>query len=215
MTMTNDLLLYYPYPGVYNPVLRPVNFLSWYYLCAMADRERFLDFFLPVEPSLVRYVRAMAGNNEDAKDIVAETVLTALEKFEEITKEESFKYFLFTIAKRTYRRTVIKKRLFIPLDKKHEEISYDSDAVAGTSYDVALLLDAIHKLPFKMREAVSLFEFGGLSLSEIRDLQGGSLSGVKTRIARGRMRLKASLADLAIRSTSQISDEPLDAKGGK
>jgi RNA polymerase sigma-70 factor, ECF subfamily len=213
MTPANDLLLYYPV--LYNPVLRPVIFRAQYYLCRMADRERFLDFFLPVEPLLVRYVRAMAGNNEDAKDIVAETVLAALERFEEISKEESFKFFLFTIAKRTYWKTVVKKKLFIPLETKHEEISYDGRAIAETSYDVALLMDAIHKLPFKTREAISLFEFGGLSLTEIQALQGGSISGVKTRIARGRMRLKTSLTDLTIRSSSPTSDRPFDAEGGK
>jgi RNA polymerase sigma-70 factor (ECF subfamily) len=202
--MKNDLLL--DYPTMYIPRSGAVIFRPRYYLCIMADKERFLEFFLPVEPSLVRYVRAMAGDTDDAKDIVADTVLAALEKFEDVTKEESFKFFLFTIAKRTYRKTVIKKRFFIPLEKKHEEISYDGDAVAETSSDVKLLLDAIHELPLKMREAISLFEFGGLSISEIHAVQGGSLSGIKSRLARGRMRLKTSL---------QISDEPSNAKRGK
>jgi RNA polymerase sigma-70 factor, ECF subfamily len=208
--MTIAIFSYHPTVSI--AALRPVIFGSQYYLCIMADRERFLDFFLPVEPLLVRFARALAGNNDDARDVVGETVLTALEQFENLSNEDSFKFFLFTIARRTYWKTVLKKRLFIPLDKKHEELQYDDSAIAESSHDIVLLYEALHKLPFKIREAISLFELGGFSLVEIQAIQGGSLSGVKTRLARGRLRLKKSLSDLTMNATNQISEEHFDSE---
>ncbi len=44
-------------------------------------------------------------------------------------------------------------------------------------------------LPEKQREALALFEISGLSIEEVREIQGGSLSAVKMRLVRGREQL--------------------------
>jgi RNA polymerase sigma factor (sigma-70 family) len=165
------------------------------YLCSMADRELFIELFEPIQHAVTQYVRVMVGNYEDSRDIVADTVLAALERMEEVTNPESFKFFMFAIARRTYWRSVLRRRLFIPLEKKHENLSLDGEAIALVSLDVNLLMDAIHELPAKQREAISLFEFGGFSIEEIRNIQGGSLSGVKTRLSRAREKLKSALSE--------------------
>jgi RNA polymerase sigma-70 factor, ECF subfamily len=181
----------------------PACFGVWDYLCIMADRERFLDLLQPHRTALVQYVRAITQNMEDVRDIVGETILAALERIEDVDKEESFRFFLFKIAQRKSWRMIVRKRFFIPLEKKHEEISYDGEALAQISHDVDLLHKSLHQLPFKTREAISLFEFGGFSLEEIQSLQGGSLSGVKSRISRGRLKLKILLSDSLTLTGSQ------------
>ena len=192
-----------------------VNFSAQYYLCCMADRERFLDILLPHRAALLQYARAIARNREDARDIVGETICAALERIEDVEKEESFRFFLFKIARRKSKRMIMRKTLFIPLEKKHEDLSIDEDAHTGTSYDVALLMDALHKLPFKMREAISLYELSGFSVKEIHALQGGTLSGVKSRLARGRLQLRASLSDLNDQPLSQDSEGPVSPQRRK
>jgi RNA polymerase sigma-70 factor (ECF subfamily) len=52
-----------------------------------------------------------------------------------------------------------------------------------------MLHAALGRLPGTQREAIVLFELAGLSLEDVREVQGGSLSGVKSRIVRGRRRL--------------------------
>lgn len=60
--------------------------------------------------------------------------------------------------------------------------------------DVAACLKAlIDHLPPDQRDAIRLYEFDGLSQQEIARRQGLSLSGVKSRIQRGRRRLAAIL----------------------
>jgi RNA polymerase sigma-70 factor (ECF subfamily) len=51
----------------------------------------------------------------------------------------------------------------------------------------------LNKMPTKQKEAIVLFEISGLSLNEIHQIQGGSLSGVKSRIGRGRQHLEQKL----------------------
>lgn len=55
--------------------------------------------------------------------------------------------------------------------------------------DVQELYDALSQLPLKSKEAIILCEINGLSHKEIQEIQGGSLSGVKSRIARGKKQL--------------------------
>jgi RNA polymerase sigma-70 factor (ECF subfamily) len=49
---------------------------------------------------------------------------------------------------------------------------------------------ALASLSAKEREAVVLFELEGFTLEEIASMEGDSLSAVKSRLARARMRLR-------------------------
>jgi RNA polymerase sigma-70 factor (ECF subfamily) len=60
-----------------------------------------------------------------------------------------------------------------------------------------LVREAVAELPEKLREALSLREFEGLSYHEIADVMGANLGEVKTWIHRGRKRLAHSLRKLA------------------
>lgn len=80
-------------------------------------------------------------------------------------------------------------------DEKAAELLPDPGALPDTNHDVTLLNELLSKLPDKQREAIVLFELSGFSIEEIRDLQGGSLSGVKMRLSRGRDQLRLWLED--------------------
>lgn len=70
-----------------------------------------------------------------------------------------------------------------------------SGAVAQTKADVAILNRALEALPLEQQEAVILFEVTGLPLKEIAAMQGVSLSTVKSRVTRGREKLRMMLTD--------------------
>jgi RNA polymerase sigma-70 factor (ECF subfamily) len=61
--------------------------------------------------------------------------------------------------------------------------------------DLLVLHRPLDSLEERQRETVILFEISGLSLEEIRAIQGGSLSGVKSRLVRGRQRLAEVMSD--------------------
>jgi RNA polymerase sigma-70 factor (ECF subfamily) len=71
----------------------------------------------------------------------------------------------------------------------------DSTQNADRNIDIELLYKALGQLPAKQKEALVLFEISGFSLKEIQEMQGGSLSAVKSRITRGREKLSLMLTE--------------------
>lgn len=155
-------------------------------------QNAFLILLEPVLDDLSRFTRAMVRNREEAKDIVSETLLRAYESFDKIQKHSSFKSYLFTIASRINKTRVWRRRLFMEMNPDTHEnlgVCYND---GEKNMEAELLYDAMNKLPADQREAIALFEITGLSLEEVRKIQGGTLSGVKSRLRRGR----ANLANL-------------------
>ena len=149
----------------------------------------FMNLLEPVNANLSRFVRALAGNNEDAKDIVCETIMKAYETFENLRSKQAFTSYLFSIASRIHKRRNWRKRFFGDWDNELAAGLKSTEASAETKLDIENLYAALRKLPAKVHEALVFFEISGFSLEEIRQIQGGSLSGVKTRLKRGREKL--------------------------
>jgi RNA polymerase sigma-70 factor, ECF subfamily len=158
----------------------------------MADsikQKEFLELLDGVEDRLSRFARAMSRSREDARDLVSETILIAYERFDKIENKSKFKSYLFTIASRLHRRRLWRLRFFGKYDEEKAELIPNNNTSQDTLADVAALYKALDKLPAKQREAIVLFEISGFSLEEIRTIQGGTLSGVKSRLKRARERL--------------------------
>jgi RNA polymerase sigma-70 factor (ECF subfamily) len=156
---------------------------------ASNDHDEFLALLEPVHNRLWRFVLSTTRNREQAEDLLSETVLVAFERFHTLRDPKAFVSFLFTIATRIHRQ-YFRRRI-------HEE-SFDAefagnipsaDASPEQAAEIRIVRDALALLPEKQRETVVLFEVSGFSLEEIREIQGGTLSGVKSRLRRGRERL--------------------------
>lgn len=152
-------------------------------------QELFMELFMPVNRNISNYCRAIANNNEEAKDLLSETLLIAYKNFDKLRDRKAFKYYLFGIASRLYKRKLRRKKFREVL---HEDLTSEfPDERPNPEFLLELndLNDALKQLPLKQKEAVVLFEISGFSLKEIKELQGGSISGVKSRIKRGREKL--------------------------
>jgi RNA polymerase sigma-70 factor (ECF subfamily) len=167
--------------------------------------ETFVALLLPVRDRLVHFARAMTRNPDEAHDLVSDTILVALEGFVKLRSHQAFLGYLFTIATRLHRRKRRRARLFAPWVEDQAETIPDGSISPEASADAVLLYEALAQLPHQQREAVALFEISDLSLAEIRDIQGGSISAVKMRIARGRRRL-ATILGVPERGLPQQSD---------
>jgi len=176
-------------------------------LLNVEDRERqnrFLELYLPIADRLARYARAMTTCVDDALDVEAETLLIAFERMDTVRSPQAFLSFVFTIARRVKTHRTQRLSRFRPLMDNDAETFESHDRSPEVSADVRLLYEALSKLPHKQREAVVLFEIVGLPLEDIRDVQGGTLSGVKARVVRGRKKLAAHL------TPQNISRQPME-----
>jgi len=151
--------------------------------------ERFLRLYEPHRDALWRFARSLVRTDHEAEDVVSETVLQALEGLHRLRDEQAFVSFLFTIASRFVKRQRWRRRIFGEYDEDEATNRPHSGAQPDVQADVELLRQALQRLPAKAREAIVMFEINGFSLEEIRQVQGGSLSGVKSRLVRGRQQL--------------------------
>ena len=156
-------------------------------------KEKFLALLEPVYPRLSRYALAMTHNREDAKDLVGEAILVALERFDSIRSDDGFPGFLYRIIARTHKRWHRRERRSVGIEEVQLETIVDPRAMPDAAAEMAIVMAALDTLPAKMKETILLFDIGDLSLEEIRNIQGGTLSGVKTRLRRGREMLKSIL----------------------
>jgi RNA polymerase sigma-70 factor (ECF subfamily) len=156
---------------------------------AATRQESFMELYAPVHGRLVRYIQTIVWNREDAKDIVSETLLKAYENFESVRLPESFIFYLFTIARRLAHKMERRNRWWGLYDHTHSEKMADPHNNADSRTEMNEFKRALNRLPQKQREAIILFEISGFSLAEIQKLQGGSISGVKSRLLRARNEL--------------------------
>ncbi|HVK40054.1 MAG TPA: RNA polymerase sigma factor [Candidatus Kapabacteria bacterium] len=158
------------------------------------ERNReFMRLLTPVQHRLMHFARAMTRDVHEADDLVADTVLAALERFAEVRDQRAFLSFLFTIASRLHRRKRLRSMFFGDYCEERALRIHDPGVSPESSAEVQLLYRALAQLPERQREAVMLFEISDLTLEEIRAIQGGSLSGVKMRVVRGREALSRIL----------------------
>ncbi len=158
-------------------------------------QKAFLELFKPVEQNLYRYARAMADSYEESKDLAADTLLAAYEGFESLKHKDAFLSYLFTIASRIAKKKRWRKKFFGVYNEIEANQIPDNSQNSDRNIDIELLYKAMGQLPAKQKEALVLFEISGFSLKEIQEMQGGSLSAVKSRISRGREKLSQLLQE--------------------
>ncbi len=172
----------------------------------------FLAMLEPVYDRLSRYAMSVTGDEQDGEDLVSETVLIAFEKFEKVERAENVLSFLVTIASRLHKRKRYRERNRRPFDRHHAEQQPETVGGPDHAAEIRLVHDALDLLPAKTRETVILFGVSDFSLEEIREIQGGTLSGVKSRLKRGREQLatllgeKVSSQKISVRSLPEVTE---------
>jgi len=156
-------------------------------------QERFLFVFEPQRQALWRFVRSMVRTDHDAQDVMSETILQAYQGFHRLRDQQAFVSYMFTIAHRLVKRHNWRRRLMGPFDEELAQAVAHTDMLPDEQADIVMLRLALQRLPERTREAVVLFEILGFSIDEIRDIQGGTASGVKSRLKRGREALAGML----------------------
>ena len=165
-------------------------------------QDTFLRLFEPQRSALWRFVRSMVRTDHEAEDIMSDTVLQAYQSFHKLRDEQAFVSYLFTIAHRLVKRHRWRRTFFGHYDERAALEIPHTDAHPDVQMDIVILREALQRLPERTREAVIFFDILGLSLEEIKVIQGGTLSGVKSRLVRGRRSLATMLG------ADQQQDEP-------
>jgi RNA polymerase sigma-70 factor, ECF subfamily len=172
------------------------------------DKE-FIREALPHENALYNYALKIAGNSDDAQDLVQETYYKAYRHFDKFQAGTNSKAWMFMILKNSFINDYRKsKREPYKLDYEQIQNFYEnvkSDRAQENNLDKEFyndLLDdeltaAIDQLPTKMREVFLLCDLDGNSYEETAELVECPVGTVRSRLHRARHMLQETLMDYA------------------
>lgn len=158
--------------------------------------QLFMSLYVPVQKQVSNYCRALAGNEFDTNDLMQDTLLQAFERFDSLKQHALFKFYLCGIARNIYLNSRRRLKFWTDIEKSGAEHMHCTLPTAEVSLEVQQLYTAMAKLKFEYREALVMAEIMGFSLQEIQQHQGGSLSGVKSRVARAKQQLSQLLTEI-------------------
>ena len=141
--------------------------------------------------ALARFARSLTRSTEDAKDLVAETVLKAYESWESLREPAAARAYFFRIAHRIYIRQNMRRKLFGPW--KPDLDLADVQPLPDSLTDAVLVREALHNLPVVHRECLVLVDVLGWSLEDVVEVHGGTVSALKSRLYRARQEIRRRL----------------------
>jgi RNA polymerase sigma-70 factor, ECF subfamily len=162
------------------------------------DQAAFLHLYERHRDAVFRFSYRLSGTVEMAEDVTHDCFLSLIKKPENfIPSRASLRTYLFSAARNLWLKQLRDLGKESAMDDFAEDqfISAEKEPL-HTLLDGELALkvqEAVSSLPPLQREALVLFEYEGLSLSEIAATVGSDVGAVKARLHRARQRLRNAL----------------------
>ena len=161
------------------------------------DRKEFGNLILENERQLYRIAKSILRSDEDCADAVQEAVMKAFEKLHTLRDDRYAKTWLIRILiNECFRIADKQKRERMLADKvKNCEEQAHKEQTPGNfrEEEYSELYQALAQLPREFRVILELYHLEEFSVKEISELMGIPEGTVKTRLGRGREKLKQRL----------------------
>jgi len=172
--------------------------------------ERQLEFDTLIQPhlnSLYSTALRMTHNQNDAEDLVQETMYKAFRAFDQFQRNTNFRAWAFRILVNTY-ITAYRKSIRQPTKVSYDDLEEfylfkkldESVSLQENSKEDFLenlfeddVKDALENLPYQFRLVVLLCDVEGFSYNEIANIIDAPLGTVMSRLYRGRKLLQRYL----------------------
>jgi len=171
------------------------------------------ELLSPVHDEVQLFARRIARSNAEGDDVFQEAVLRAARKLGSLRDRSRFKAWMCSIVVSVHRtrcRRTFWKRWLSSEDAPLEAIGDDGSHWADDAASASRAAAALASLVPAQREAIVMFELHGYSIEEIAEIQRTSVPSVKSRLVRGRDRLRRfywALAALTPAKQDQLTEE--------
>lgn len=142
-----------------------------------------------VIPSLRSFARRLCSNPEMADDLVQETMMRALIYCESFKPGTNFQAWTYTILRNQFYTKIRKESWMTSWDPEAADRILAQDPAQQDAIHLVDLEKAMLQLPFEQREMLLLVGADGATYQEAAQIVGCSLGTVKSRVARGRIKL--------------------------
>ena len=180
----------------------------------LSRSEQFEKMILPHEPSLYGPAMSLTRSSAEAEDLVQETLVRAFDRFDTFRSDGSPRAWLHTIMRNLFYNAYRKKSREprqISLDQFDTGMSNAADALIDkaiapppalasperlvlSQIEGDAILKAVNALPGDYREVVVLADLNGLAYQEIADQLKIPVGTVRSRLSRGRERVRRALS---------------------
>lgn len=160
--------------------------LAWQGDAGALDR-----LLIACRPDLRRYATRHCAKSSDVDDAVQEALIILCRRLPGLRSLEAFTSWLFTIVRRECQR--LSRMMLhqpVPLDEAEEHHYLQTRTDSDLRIDLVM---AIQSLPDLYREVIVLRDFEELTVREIAERLSMVPETVKTRIHRGRQRIREHL----------------------
>lgn len=167
---------------------------------ADGDANAFEPIGLTLRDPLSRFVNAIVKDLEVTEDIVQDAFIRAIEKAHTFRGESLVKTWIFTIARNlAYMHLRKQKRKLETLSTLQLALGAgwgqhsDPERIASLKEESLILHEALAALDTENREVILLRDIEGYSGKETAEIMELSLSAMKTKLHRSRLKLLAEL----------------------
>lgn len=168
--------------------------------CQLGERAAFDELIARWHEPLWRYLRRLAGNNDDARDLAQDTWLRVLRGIARLREPARLRAWLFGIARRVAMdRLRVNYAQPLHTDADIDELPAGEPDV-NLEAEIATLEQQLANLPIVEREILTLFYLQELSLEEIAEVVGIPQGTVKSRLFRARKLLRGELQKAGVTS---------------
>lgn len=165
--------------------------------------NQLLELLEPVHDQAVLFARRIARSNADGDDVFQEALLRAAQKLPSLRERERFRPWFYQVvvsvhrsrARRGFWRKLVSSDGPEAAAAMAARVGEDGVRAADERAGAARASRALAQLPAAQREAIVLFELQEHTVEEIAEIQRTSISSVKSRLARGRERLRCFYRD--------------------
>ena len=157
--------------------------------------ERLTRLLAPVHTQAAVTCRRLCRSADEGDDLYQETVLRAFERLDGLRDESRFRSWFFAILLSRHRSRLRRARRAPVSIEGAFEPGREPAGEDGSEWDeerrrADRVARALSTLAPEQREAIVLFELEAFSIEEVAGMQGVSASAVKSRLARGREKLR-------------------------
>jgi len=145
--------------------------------------------WLESQQGLFSFIRSKVSQPEDAEDILSDVFAKLLKQADENTLPDNIAAWLFLVTKNTIVDYYRSKKQFEPLN---DDFAIDDEGSLASELSTCML-PMIKALPEEYQQVLVLSELEGKKQKEVAKILDLSLSAVKSRVLRGRAKLKQSI----------------------
>ncbi len=169
-------------------------------MATLDNNKGFEDKLIDLQNNMMNFALTLTSNREEAKDLLQETTLRALDNKEKYYENVNFKGWVFTIMHNifvnNYRRVVRSQTMIDQTENLYhlnmpQDSGFDTPEGAYTVSEISRVINSFtneYKVPFTMHVS-------GFKYEEIAQQLGLPIGTVKSRIFFARKRLQELLAD--------------------